>query len=68
MLTEQLSLERAEVRHLMAASRPGLPAAVKPQLPQGFKGSMDGQSVLRFCSQLDTYFDLVELADDEKRC
>ena len=29
---------------------------------------MDGPSVIRFCNQLDVYFDLVELVDDSKRC
>ena len=48
--------------------RPALPAAVRPQLPKGFDGRMDGPSVMRFCSQLDTYFELVELHDDGKKC
>ena len=41
-----------------------LPASVKPQLPEGFHGKMDGKSIMRFCDQLDLYFDLVGLKDD----
>ena len=29
---------------------------------------MDGTTVSRFCNQLDVYFNLVELVDDQKRC
>ena len=66
-LKYDLQTEQAVNKALRQKTQGALRTAVKPQLPPAFHGKMDGTSVSKFVHQMNTYFDLVDLLDDNKR-